>query len=97
MGRNTSIMLGDHFDGFIRRQLEAGRYGSASEVMRAGLRLLEEHEDRVRALQRALIDGEASGDAGPLDFDDIRRAARARAGVTPHDAEGTHQGPRRRG
>ena len=87
MRRNTSLTLGHHFDSFVRRQVETGRYGTASEVMRAGLRLLEEHEDRVRALQQALIDGEASGDAGPLDFDDIRRAARARVGLAPHDAK----------
>lgn len=49
MARNTSISLGDHFAGFIDRQVESGRYGSASDVVRAGLRLLEEHEVRVRA------------------------------------------------
>ncbi|WP_372747857.1 type II toxin-antitoxin system ParD family antitoxin, partial [Litorivivens sp.] len=44
MARNTSITLGPHFDDFIAAQLENGRYGSASEVVRAGLRLLEETE-----------------------------------------------------
>lgn len=67
MVRNTSISLGDHFAGFIDRQVESGRYGSASDVVRAGLRLLEEHEARVKALQDALIAGEESGEPQPFD------------------------------
>lgn len=86
MPRNTSITLGDHFDGFVREQIEAGRYGNASEVMRAGLRLLEEHEAGIKALRQSLIEGEQSGDAGPLDFKQIRRAARARSGASARDA-----------
>jgi antitoxin ParD1/3/4 len=61
MARNTSISLGGHFDEFISQQLTEGRYGSASEVVRAALRLLEEREDKVRALRKALLNGEASG------------------------------------
>ncbi len=61
MPRNTSVTIGNHFETFIAEQLEEGRYGSASEVVRAGLRLLEEHEARVRRLQAALIEGEESG------------------------------------
>lgn len=79
MARNTSITLGDHFDAFINRQIKAGRYGIASEVVRASLRLLEEHEQRVDALRQALIDGETSADAGRLDFAAIRRGARRQA------------------
>lgn len=86
MARNTSMSLGDHFDRFISSQIEAGRYGNASEVVRAGLRLLQEHEQKVEALRRALIEGEASGDAGPLDFGQIRREARRRAGLASEDA-----------
>ena len=47
--------LGDHFANFIDTQVQTGRYGFASDVVRAGLRLLEEHEIKVRALQDALI------------------------------------------
>jgi antitoxin ParD1/3/4 len=67
MARNTSVSLGDHFASFIDTQVQAGRYGSASDVVRAGLRLLEEHEVRVKALQEALIAGEASGAPKPFD------------------------------
>jgi len=61
MARNTSITLGGHFDEFISQQLAEGRYGSASEVVRAALRLLEEREEKVRALRQALQVGEESG------------------------------------
>ena len=87
MSKNTSVSLGDHFDRFINSQIVAGRYGNASEVMRAGLRLLEEHEQKVEALRKALVEGELSGDAGELDFDRIRREARRRAGVSSENAE----------
>lgn len=67
MARNTSVSLGDHFAAFIDTQVQAGRYGSASDVVRAGLRLLEEHEAKVKALQGALIAGEESGPPAPFD------------------------------
>ena len=61
MAKNTSISLGDHFDDFIAHQLESGRYGSASEVVRAGLRLLEDTESRLQTLRQMLTEGEESG------------------------------------
>ena len=80
MAKNTSISLGDHFAGFIDRQVADGRYGSASEVVRAGLRLLEEHEVKVAALQAALIAGEESGSAEELDSPAFLQEMRAKYG-----------------
>lgn len=61
MGKNTSISLGEHFDHFIADQVESGRFSSASEVVRAGLRLLEDGESKLGALRRMLAEGEQSG------------------------------------
>mgnify|MGYP001551815868 CR=1 FL=1 len=58
--KNTSITLGDHFDAFISEQLESGRYASTSEVIRAGLRLLEEEETKLVNLRHLLEEGEKS-------------------------------------
>jgi antitoxin ParD1/3/4 len=78
VARNTSISLGDHFSDFISKQVETGRYGSASDVVRAGLRLLEEHEARVKALEAALIAGEKSGAPVPLESKAFLKKMRAK-------------------
>ncbi|OYW61699.1 MAG: antitoxin [Rhodobacterales bacterium 17-64-5] len=77
MPRNTSVALGDHFVDFIDGQVQSGRYSSASDVVRAGLRLLEEHEGKVMALRDALAEGERSGPPQPLDFEALKAAKRA--------------------
>lgn len=79
MAKNTSITLGDHFEQFIKQQIGNGRYGSASEIVREGLRLVEEREQQFEALRQALIKGEESGDAGPLDMEEIKRKGREKA------------------
>jgi antitoxin ParD1/3/4 len=61
MQKNTSVTLGAHFETFIASQIDRGRFSSASEAIRAGLRLLEEHEVKLAALRQALRDGENSG------------------------------------
>ena len=61
MAKNTSITLGEHFDGFISHQIQSGRYGSASEVVRTGLRVLEDKESKLNVLRQMLTDGEESG------------------------------------
>jgi len=78
MARNTSVSLGDHFAAFIDAQVSGGRYGSASDVVRAGLRLLEEHEAKVKALQDALIAGEESGPPQPFDREAFLQGMRDR-------------------
>ena len=72
MKTNTSIVLGEHFKGFVDQQVCNGRYGSASEVVRAGLRLLEERESKFEVLRRAIMDGIESDDVD-FSFSDLKR------------------------
>ena len=63
MQKNTSVSLGSHYEKFISQQVVHGRFGSASEMIRAGLRLLEDRETKQNLLRQALIKGEESGTA----------------------------------
>ena len=80
MGRKTSGSLGSHFATFIVTQWQGGRYGTATDVVRAGLRLLEEHEAKVKALQDALRAGLESGEPRPFDSDAFLARMRAKHG-----------------
>ena len=81
MSKNTSFSLGEHFSRFVEAQVGQGRYSSASDVVRAGLRLLEEQEAKLEALRAALIEGEQSGPSTPFDFEAF--IARKRATRSP--------------
>lgn len=61
MGKNTSVTLGDHFENIIDKSIKSGRYSSASEVIRAGLRLVDERERKIELLREAIDAGEKSG------------------------------------
>jgi putative addiction module CopG family antidote len=78
MNKSTAISLGERFTEFVEQQVEDGRYASASEVIRAGLRLLEEHEMQVERLRAAIIEGEQSRPSTPIDFDEFLAERRSR-------------------
>ncbi len=89
MNKNASLSLGDHFSGFIKEQVSKGRYGSASDVVCAGLRLLEEQEARLSALRAALVEGEESGASTEFDFDRfIAGKRKAELGAISRDGAG---------
>jgi len=71
---STSLTLGPHWEAFIKEQVASGRYGSASELVRESLRLLEHREKKLEALRAALKEGEESALlTEPLDFEEIKR------------------------
>lgn len=78
MGRNTSISLGNYFESFVKSQITEGRNENASEVIRAGLRLLEERENRVQALRNAIQEGIDSGINENFDADEFLKELKAR-------------------
>ena len=67
MGRNTSVSLGNYFENFVDSRVSEGRFKNASEVIRAGLRLLEEEESKIVALKKAINEGIESGIANDFD------------------------------
>lgn len=64
MAKNTSVSLGDHFENFVDERVKNGRYSSASDAVRAGLRLLEQEETRLDLLRETLAKGERQLDQG---------------------------------
>tara|TARA_R110002167_G_scaffold262525_14_gene469176 strand:- start:675 stop:926 length:252 start_codon:yes stop_codon:yes gene_type:complete len=67
MSKNTSISLGNYFEQFVHNRISEGRFKNVSEVIRAGLRLLEEEENKVKALRTAIQEGIDSGTAHDFD------------------------------
>ena len=76
MSKNTSVTLGPDYEAFIQRQIAKGRFGTVSEAIRAGLRRLEEDELRLEELRAAIDEGENSGPAEPLYFEQFKREMR---------------------
>jgi len=78
----TSYSIGKHFEGLIESLIKSGRYSTASEVMREGLRLIEEREERrkakLEALRAEIQEGFDSGPAEEADMDDVIKAVKAR-------------------
>lgn len=73
MAKNTSILLGDYFDKFINSQVQSGRYSSASEVIRAALRMFEKEEIKKKDLIKELKIGEKSGFSDDFDKSDFMK------------------------
>ena len=81
MSKNTSISLGNYFDDFVRQRISEGRYKNVSEVIRAGLRLLEEEESKVLALKNAIDEGIQSGPAKGFDPKEHLKSLKAKRGL----------------
>ena len=80
MSKNTSVTLGKHFEDIIEESIQSGRYASASEVIRAGLRLIDEREQKIKLLKEAIEAGEKSGYV--QNFDPVKRLAKLKEKVT---------------
>ena len=79
MAKNTSILLGDHFNNFINEQINSGRFSSASEVVRSALRLFEQEELKKKELIRELKKGEDSGFVEDFDKNDFLKKMHEKA------------------
>ena len=89
----SSYTIGDHYEAFVRDLVESGRYASASEVVRAGLRLLEEAEEeravKLAELRRLIQEGLDSGPSEYLDMDELKASfERRRAALSRKTANG---------
>jgi antitoxin ParD1/3/4 len=87
----TSVALGEHFEAFVKAQISSGRYNNVSEVVRDGLRLLEDREAvRLAKLEKLRADIQAgldSGSAGSLDINAVKQRGRARLGAAKATAK----------
>jgi antitoxin ParD1/3/4 len=88
ISKNTSVALGEYFNGFIEEQVSSGRFASASEVIRAGLRLLEEREKQLENLRKLIREGDESGPALPFDRDKFFAEVHAEYDAQKADAKG---------
>lgn len=82
MGRNTSVSLGDYFEDFVDSKVSEGRFKNASEVIRAGLRLLEEEENKIQLVKNAIQEGINSGIA--YDFDPKKHLESLKSNLKKH-------------
>ncbi len=81
MSRNTSVILGNHFDEFIKSEIESGRYSSASELIRSGLRILEEERNKIEAINNALVVGDESGKPRKFDNEKFKLKMRKKLNI----------------
>jgi|TARA_B110000091_G_scaffold110469_1_gene119728 antitoxin ParD1/3/4 len=77
MNKNTSISLGNYFDQFVQSRISEGRFKNVSEVIRAGLRLLEDEESKALALKNAIQEGMNSPRVENFDFDENLKKLKA--------------------
>lgn len=78
MARNTSILLGDYFENFIKEQIATGKYSSVSEVVRTALRLFEKEENKTKSLINELKLGEKSPKIKDFDRDKFLEQLKAK-------------------
>jgi antitoxin ParD1/3/4 len=85
MGKNTSVTLSEHFEGFIAQEIASGRFGNVSEVIRAGLRLLEREERKLAALRAAVAQGDASPEGQDVSGKQFFAELRGKHGLEPRN------------
>jgi antitoxin ParD1/3/4 len=71
MSKNTSVVLGDSQEVFVKSQIAKGRYATVSEAVREGIELLERRELAMQHLRMLIAEGDASGDFQEVDFDEL--------------------------